>query len=121
MIIQIDTLSSQLFNVFQVSQITPGTFLNGIAGLDYIEILPEKVSEVHIHRDSDAIIFVIAGEAKIVLDDESFYLSAGMRVVIPKGVAHGFSTTENRLQFVSIQIPPIQDNSTGRFDREIVP
>ena len=67
MIIQIDTLSTQQINVFQVSQIAPDTFLSGIAGIDYIEILPHEVSEVHRHNESDAILFVISGSAKAEL------------------------------------------------------
>jgi quercetin dioxygenase-like cupin family protein len=118
--IQIDAVASQQFNVFQVSQITPDTFLSGLAGIDYIEILAHSVSEIHRHNESDAILFVIAGYAQAELDGHSYELRAGMRVIIPRGVTHGFRTNEDKFQFISVQVPPIQDAAHGRFDREIV-
>jgi mannose-6-phosphate isomerase-like protein (cupin superfamily) len=118
--VKIDTVSPQLFNVFHVCQITPGTFLSGFAGIDYIEILPNQVSEVHRHNESDALLFVISGSARAELDQEFYDIKAGMRVLIPKGMTHGFRTGEEKFQFVSIQIPPIQDDSTDRFDRDII-
>lgn len=118
--VQIDTVLPQIFNVFQVSQVTPGTFLSGIAGVDYIEILPNQVSEVHRHNESDAILFIIAGSAKAELDGQLKELKPGMRVIIPRGMTHGFITKEDKLQFVSVQVPPIQDDETGRFDRDII-
>lgn len=118
--IQIDEILPQLFNVFHVSQITPGTFLSGFAGIDYIEIFPNQISEVHRHNESDALIFVISGSAKAELNEEFYDIQPGMRLLIPRGMAHGFRTGTEKLQFVSIQIPPIQDDSIGRFDREII-
>jgi quercetin dioxygenase-like cupin family protein len=118
--VQIDTVTLQQFNVFQVFQITPNTFLSGIAGIDYIEILPHCVSEIHRHNESDAILFVVAGRATAELDGQSYEVRSGMRVLIPRGVAHGFRTIEDKFQFVSIQVPPIQDLAHGRFDREIL-
>lgn len=120
MTIQIDNVSPQQFNVFQVCQLTPGTFLSGIAGIDYIEIPPNSISEVHRHNESDAILFVISGFAWAELDGECHQIFPGIRILIPRGVAHGFRTEEVKLQFVSAQIPPIQDNERGIFDREIV-
>jgi quercetin dioxygenase-like cupin family protein len=120
MVIQIDRVVPQQFNVFHVCQLTPGTFLSGIAGIDYIEIPPHSVSEVHRHNESDAILFVISGSATAELDGERHEMLPGMRILIPKGVAHGFRTDEHKLQFVSVQVPPIQDNERGRFDREVV-
>jgi quercetin dioxygenase-like cupin family protein len=118
--IQIDTIVLQQFNVFQVFQITPETFLSGTTGIDYIEISPHCVSEIHRHNQSDAILFVIAGCARVELDGQSYELRPGMRVLIPRGVTHGFRTNEDRFQFVSVQVPPILDPVLGRFDREIV-
>jgi quercetin dioxygenase-like cupin family protein len=120
MTIQIDTVSPQLFNVFHVCQITPGTFLSGIAGIDYIEILPHQISEIHRHNESDAILFVISGSATAELNGQKYKLKPGMRILIPKGVLHGFLTNEEKLQFVSVQVPPIQDDENNRFDREII-
>lgn len=120
MVIQIDNVAPQLFNVFNVCQISPGTFLSGIAGIDFIEILPQSVSEIHRHNESDAILFVISGSAKAELDNQRYDLQPGMRILIPKGVTHGFRTYEDIFQFISVQIPPIQDIEQGRFDREVV-
>jgi len=119
MTIQFDSLSSEQFNVFHVSQLAPNTFVEGIAGLDFVVIPPNSISEVHRHNYSDNVIYIVRGTAALVLDGELHQIQAGLRVVIPKTVSHGFRTGPEQLEFVSIQIPPILDRRQGVFDRDI--
>jgi len=118
--VRIDSIHPKLFNVFQVTQIAPDTFVGGVAGLDYIRIAPKSVSEIHRHNQSDNVIYVIRGSAVAVLNGTEHEIVAGMRVVIPKAVTHGFRTGDEELEFVSIQIPPILDEKNNLFDREIL-
>jgi mannose-6-phosphate isomerase-like protein (cupin superfamily) len=118
--IQFDMLEPQQFNVFLVSQIAPGTFIDGVAGLDFVIVPKHSMSEIHRHNHSHNVIYIINGCAQAVLDGDVHDVRPGMRVVIPKTVSHGFRTDEEQLEFISIQIPPILDKRNDVFDREIV-
>ncbi len=118
--ISLDSIGPQMFNVFEVVQIAPHTFVDELAGLDYVRIAPASVSEIHRHNYSDNLIYVIRGSAVAMLDGVEHEVFAGMRVVIPKAVAHGFRTNAEELEFISIQIPPILDKKNNVFDREIL-
>lgn len=120
MAIQFDSLSAEQFNVFQVSQIAPNTFVAGIAGLDFVVIPRNSISEIHRHNLSDNVIYIIRGSAALLLDGELHQVQPGLRVVIPRKVSHGFRTGAEQLEFVSIQIPPILAQQQGVFDRDIV-
>jgi mannose-6-phosphate isomerase-like protein (cupin superfamily) len=116
-----DKPTAQQFNVFLVTQLAPTSFLDRILGLDHVLIPPHSISEIHRHNNSDNMIFVLAGRATIVLDGKEHELSPSLRVLVPRGVWHGFRTFEEPLVFVSAQIPPILDKANNVFDREIQP
>jgi mannose-6-phosphate isomerase-like protein (cupin superfamily) len=118
--IKFDVPHPQQFNVFLVTQIAPGTFVEGVAGLDFVVVPANSVSEVHRHNHSDNVIFVLKGSARALLDGEAHDISPGMRVVIPRGVGHGFRTGDEQLEFISLQVPPILDEANEIFDREII-
>jgi quercetin dioxygenase-like cupin family protein len=115
-----EIMSPNLFNVFLVTQVAPNTFLEDLLGLDYIVIAAFSKSEIHRHNKSDNVIYIIRGLAKLILDGAEHAVSPGLRVFIPKGMSHGFETTDDALEFISAQVPPILDKRNGMFDREIV-
>jgi quercetin dioxygenase-like cupin family protein len=110
----------QQFNVFGVTQLSPETFLDGVLGLDVVHILENSTSEIHRHNFSDNVVYILQGNGTVVLDGQEHPVHPGLRISIPRGVAHGFRTAESELLFVSAQIPPILDKKTGAFDREIL-
>jgi quercetin dioxygenase-like cupin family protein len=118
--VSIDRPPSELFNVFEVCQIAPGTFLDSLAGVDYVAIAPHSNSEVHRHNHSDSILFVISGSAIASIGGVHYDLSSGVRILIPKGVTHGFKTHADKLTFLSVQVPSILDRANNVFDREVV-
>lgn len=118
--IHFDAPEPQQFNVFLVSQLAPDTFVEGVAGLDFVVVPANSTSEVHRHNHSDNLIYVVRGSAQVVLDGDVSEVRPGMRVIIPKAVSHGFRTGEEQLEFISIQVPPILDERSGIFDREII-
>jgi mannose-6-phosphate isomerase-like protein (cupin superfamily) len=118
--IKFDVPHPQQFNVFMVTQLAPDTFVEGVAGLDFVVVPAKSVSEVHRHNHSDNVIYVLNGSARALLDGETYDISRGMRVVIPKGVGHGFITGDEPLEFISVQVPPILNEADGVFDREII-
>ena len=119
-LIKLEDIPAERFNAFLVTQIAPDTFIEGIAGLDYVRVPPHSVSEVHRHNHSDNVIYIVRGSASAVLDGVEHEVHPGMRVTIAKAVSHGFRTKDEELEFVSIQIPPILDKKNNVFDREIV-
>ena len=56
--------------------------------------------------------------APIVERFDVFDVQAGDRVLIGRGVYHGFETAASPLRFLSVQSPPILDESTGQIDLE---
>ena len=120
MAVSFDILEEEQYNVFRLYQISSGTFLKDIAGVDYLEIPANSISEIHRHHESDAILFVISGSATADLGGRLYELGPGVRVIIPRGTAHGFQTNDEKLQFVSVQVPPIQNPEHGVFDLEVI-
>lgn len=110
----------QQFDAFQVTQLSPDTFLDGVLGLDVVRLAPHSTSEIHRHNFSDNVVYILTGSGSVVLDGVETPVQPGLRISIPRGVTHGFRTKESELLFVSAQIPPILDKKTGVFDREVL-
>jgi mannose-6-phosphate isomerase-like protein (cupin superfamily) len=56
----------------------------------------------HTHADSDEFVYVIAGEGNAQIGSAAEPMSAGMFLVVPRGMAHAFTATKKPLVFVSI-------------------
>ena len=106
------------FGVFDVQQVTRGTRLESQVAADLVTIAAHNASEVHRHNRSETVIYILAGEGRALVGDEWFDVVAGDRVLIGKGVFHGFATAGSALEFLSVQSPPILDESTGQLDLE---
>jgi mannose-6-phosphate isomerase-like protein (cupin superfamily) len=60
--------------------------------------------EDHGHGDADEFVYVIAGEGSARLSEEDRPLKAGVFVMIPRGMRHGFTARgRNPLIFLSIK------------------
>jgi mannose-6-phosphate isomerase-like protein (cupin superfamily) len=71
----------------------------------------------HIHRDSDAFFIVVNGKALFISGNKEFEAGAGTKIKISKGTPHGFNINDGeKLEFVSIQNPPIKNHKTGEED-----
>src|SRR5262245_50954245 len=101
-----DEPTTQQFNVFRVTQLSPESFLDGVLGLDVVFIPANSTSEIHRHNNSDNVVYILRGTGSVVLDGTVHPVYPKLRISIPRGVAHGFRTTEADLLFVSAQIPP---------------
>jgi len=51
MAVSFDILEEEQYNVFRLYQISSGTFLKDIAGVDYLEIPANSISEIHRHHE----------------------------------------------------------------------
>jgi quercetin dioxygenase-like cupin family protein len=106
------------FGVFDVRQVTRGTRLESQVAADMVSIAPHSASEVHRHNRSETVIFILAGEGRALVGNEWLDVRKGDRVLIGKGVFHGFATAGSALEFLSVQSPPILDEATGQLDLE---
>ena len=62
--------------------------------LMHVVLLPGKGHERHNHPDSDEILYILAGTGEQMVDDrETFPVSAGQAVWIPKGAFHSTVNT----------------------------
>lgn len=115
----LDKPAVERHGAFIVTQITPDTYLEPILGADYIRVPEHTVTEVHRHNNSDAVIYVTMGRGTVFCNDDAIPVRQGDRIQIGRGVYHGFQTTEEAIEFVSLQSPPILDKKEDVFDRDI--
>jgi mannose-6-phosphate isomerase-like protein (cupin superfamily) len=106
------------FDVFDVQQVTRGTALESVVAADMVSIGPHARSQVHRHLRSETVLFILEGTAVAIVGDDRIDVQAGDRVLIGRGVYHGFETAASALRFLSVQSPPILDESTGQLDLE---
>ena len=106
------------FGVFDVQQLTRGTRLESSVAADLVTIAPHSTSEVHRHNRAETVIYVLKGEGRALVGETWHDVRAGDRVLIGAGVFHGFATGEQAIDFLSVQSPPILDESTGQLDLE---
>lgn len=106
------------FGVFDVQQLTRGTRLESTVAADLVTIGPHSTSEVHRHNRAETVIYILRGRGMALVGDAWHEVQAGDRVLIGAGVFHGFATDEHAIDFISVQSPPILDESTGQLDLE---
>ena len=109
------------YDVFDVMQLTRGTPLQNRVAADWVSIGPHQVSNVHRHNRSETVLFIIQGQAEARVGDRRFEVRTGDQVVIRAGEFHGFVTQADPLVFLSVQTPPIFDETTGVLDLEPEP
>jgi len=85
-----------------------------------VRLQPDTAYAQHVHRHSDALFIVTAGAATLLIGADRRPVAIGDVVAIPRGMPHGFAVAATRLEFVSIQSPPILDSVTGEEDFWVV-
>jgi quercetin dioxygenase-like cupin family protein len=105
-------------DVFDVVQLTRGTALESLVAGDLVSVGRDQTSSIHRHNEAETVLYILDGEADVRLGDDVVAARAGDRILVAKGVYHGFVTHDRAVTFLSIQSPPILDKATGRFDLE---
>lgn len=116
----IDRVETESYGVFRVNPITRGTNLEDVLGLDLITIPSETTTEIHRHVHAENVVYVLSGEATVILDHVEYPVSEGDRIRIGKAVYHGFRTRAKPLVFVSVQAPPILNKKRNILDTEVL-
>lgn len=78
----------------------------------YVEINPGAHNPLHLHPNSDEVLYLLDGELDHRLGDVAYILQPGMSIHIPQGVEHNATNTSQRVARMVVAYP------TG--DRQIV-
>jgi len=112
---------TEIYGVFNVKQLTRNTALESLVAVDDVMLETHTISEIHRHNNSETVLSILEGEGIVIVDEEEFKVSKGDRICIPKGAYHGVKTDTLSLRFISVQVPPILDESHGSLDLEVKP
>jgi len=75
--------------------------------INWSTLLPGKTFRDHYHDNMEEVFIVVAGRAKIMVDDEAAEISEGDVVVIPKGGVHRMKNSgQKNVEFISLGIAP---------------
>jgi mannose-6-phosphate isomerase-like protein (cupin superfamily) len=113
-------VESETYGAFRVTQITRGTALEDLLGLDLVTIPAGMKTEVHRHPHAEDVVYVLSGDATAIIDHVGYRVVGGDRLRIGKEVYHGFQTSGTPLTFVSVQSPPILNKKLNILDTEIL-
>ena len=113
------SLEVELHDVFNVTQVTRGSPIEGEVGADLVNMAPGQASRTHRHNFSETVLFFLDGAATVFIEGAAHPVRGGNRILIHAGEYHSVSTGENYgCQFLSVQTPPIVNKSTGFRDLE---
>ena len=113
-------VESETYGAFRVTQITRGTALEDLLGLDLVTIPAGTTTEVHRHPHAENVVYILSGDATAIIEHVGYRVVAGDRLRIGKGVYHGFKSAGTPLTFVSVQSPPIVNKKRSLLDTEIL-
>lgn len=111
-------LDTELHDIFHVTQLTRDTELESRVGVDHVTVAPGQTSQIHRHNRAETVLYIVEGAGTVVIEDVDHAVTAGDRVRIRPGEFHGIRTGRESLTFISVQSPPILDQSTGTLDLE---
>lgn len=87
--------------------------------VELVRLVANNHYKPHLHKYSEAMIYIIAGQGELLLGEEKLTYQPGMRVPLPKNVAHGF-VTDTETVFLSRQSPPIYSRKNQTVDLHYV-
>jgi oxalate decarboxylase/phosphoglucose isomerase-like protein (cupin superfamily) len=113
-------LEVERHDVFDVMQLTRDTPLESLVAADLVAVETGQTSQMHRHNNAETVLFFTAGSGEVILtaDNIAVPVRQGDRLRIPKGMFHAVRTTTDRVEFISIQSPPILDVGAGTKDLE---
>ena len=83
--------------------------------IELVMIQARSNSRRHYHKHSDAVVYIVSGQGKLLLGSEAIDYEPNMKIAIPQRTMHGFAT-DTETVFLSIQNPHIIDPVTGQID-----
>lgn len=78
------------------------------ASVSLVDVPPDGVIGRHIHPQEIEVVYVLAGQSLLTLDDADYPFSAGQIVAIPAGLEHGLRNVgDETVQLLTFFTPPI--------------
>ncbi len=111
-------LAVERHDVFDVLQVTRDTPLEHLVAADLVVVEPGRTSNVHRHNRAETVLYILDGASDVLVGEDTVKVRKGDRVLVGKGVFHGFVTHDQSVTFLSVQSPPILDEKTGELDFE---
>lgn len=71
----------------------------------HVQILPGHKNPLHLHPNSDEVLYLLEGELLHSLGDEVYHLKPGMSIHIPEGVLHDARNPTDRLARMLVAYP----------------
>ncbi|MFN8027792.1 MAG: cupin domain-containing protein [Acidimicrobiia bacterium] len=107
-------------DVFAVMQLTRGTALGSLVGVDLVRVEAGCESGMHRHNRAETVLYFTAGSGEVLVHPDRTVIAvhAGDRLELPAGTFHAVRTRDDAVEFVSVQSPPILDVTTGVLDLE---
>jgi quercetin dioxygenase-like cupin family protein len=112
------SIAPELYDVFEVRQVTRSTTLESIVAVDLVTVAPQQESESHRHNKADTVLLMLKGAGTVRVAGVDYAVTAGDRIHIPPGAFHQVITGAQALEFVSVQTPPILSKEDGTLDLE---
>ena len=60
-----------------------------------------------LHKKAEEVIHVLAGRGRVVIDEESFPVTAGSLVFVPPGAVHHIEAEDGELTALAVLSPPV--------------
>jgi len=96
--------------VWQLAKTSDFTDATEAADIDAVSFPPGVRTPPRYHRTLDEAFFVVSGEGRIRLGEETIELRAGCCVVARRGTVHSFETTQSPLTVLCICVPRYDTN-----------
>ncbi|MGQ4516484.1 cupin domain-containing protein [Streptomyces sp. DW26H14] len=74
------------------------------------QTMPEQAGPPpHVHEHNDEVFYILDGEVRLQIGDETAVGTAGDLVRIPRGVPHGFAVKSRTARFLNLYVPGALD------------
>lgn len=112
----IATKNKRIFEGFEIVDSIDGR-VESDTEVSLVKITEKFNYPQHVHNDSDAYFIITDGNATLLSAKNQRMVVKGERIRIPRGTPHGFDLPQGgKIEFVSIQCPPIKNDHTGEED-----
>lgn len=94
-------------NGITLKSLLVGTPYEAKVGYEFVEMPRNSTIDIHLHPQSDAIVFVTRGSGSFLLGDAEVLVTPGVHGFIARGQKHGVRSESEGMDFISVQVPPI--------------
>ena len=97
----------------QIIPLNEDMYFPGMA-VDYVAVQKGQHVRLHIHKKAQQLVIIMSGSGEGFLGKEKIKLVKGLVLRIPPTIPHSFHATQEKLEMLAIQTPPIQHGNEER-------